>query len=142
MTFLDVDNRVNGNDYRSQIPGGGPAGMVNGKMWASSLSFGTISTLSNCTSAASPAVCGSAPTGAVAIMPGATSVTVNTSAVTSSSEIMLQEDTSLGTRLGVSCNTDLINAIVTARTAGTGFTIALATTPIAKPVCYSFTVVN
>src|SRR5207302_7263892 len=49
----------------------------------------------NCTSSASPAVCGSAAAGSVVIAAAATTVTVNTTAVTANSQIFLQPDDSL-----------------------------------------------
>jgi len=104
----------------------------------------TYSTATNCASSASPAVCGSAAAGAFVIAAGATTVTVNTTAVTANSEIQINNDASLGTRLSVTCNTTLLTAPwqVTARTAGTSFTVAIAAGPITNPECFSYSIVN
>jgi hypothetical protein len=100
---------------------------------------------SNCASAASPAVCVGASAGAFTIAAGATSVTVNTTAVTINSEIEIQPDSSLGTRLGVTCNTSLatvIGPVITARTAGTSFTVSITGTLVANPACYTYSIIN
>lgn len=97
----------------------------------------------NCTSAASPAVCAGAANGSVVIAAGATTVTVNTTAVAATSLILLQEDDSLGTKLGVTCNTTSLGATkISARVAGTSFTITTASAPAVNPACLSFLVQN
>jgi hypothetical protein len=103
----------------------------------------TTGTATNCADGVNnPAVCGSASAGAVIIAAAATTVTVNTTAVTANSEIFLMYDSSLGTRLSVTCNTVEPGLYgVTARTPGTSFTIT-ATAPITNPVCLTFLVVN
>lgn len=101
-----------------------------------------FATATNCNSAASPAVCGSAAAGSVTIAATATTVQVNTSAVTANSQILLMYDASLGTRLGVTCNTTEPALYgVTARTAGTSFTIT-ATASTVNPACFSYIVEN
>lgn len=101
-----------------------------------------LATTTNCSSAASPAVCAAAPSGSVVIAAAATSVVVNTTAVTANSQILIQHDSSLGTRLTVTCNTTLAPPQVTARTAATSFTISTAVAPTTNPACYSYTIVN
>lgn len=97
----------------------------------------------NCASAASPAVCSSAAAGAVAIANPATTITVNTSRVTANSQIFVFEDSSLGTRLGVTCNSTLGRTYqVTARTASTSFVITASATPAANSACLNYLVVN
>lgn len=96
----------------------------------------------NCTSGASPAVCGAAVVGGVAVAAAATSLVVNTTAVTAKSRIVLTMDSSLGTDLSVTCNTTNIAAWVSARTAGTSFTITTASGPVTNPMCLSFTLTN
>jgi hypothetical protein len=108
--------------------------------WGGSSS--SLSTSSNCSSSAVPAVCGSAQGGSVAVAAGSTTLVVNTTAVTANSQIMLQFDSSLGTKLSVTCNTNVIIPAVISRTAGTSFTIGLTATPATNPACYSYTVVN
>lgn len=95
----------------------------------------------NCSSAAAPAVCGSSPSGSVAVAAAATTVVVNTTAVTANSQIQLTQDSSLGTKLSVTCNTTANLAFVSARSAGTSFTIT-STAPITNPLCLSYTIVN
>lgn len=100
-------------------------------------------TTTNCSSSASPAVCSAAPAGSVVIAAGATTVTVNTTAVTANSQILVSEDSSLGTRLAVTCNTTTGRTYsVTARTAGTSFVITASAAPAVNPACLSFGVIN
>lgn len=119
---------------------GGRAFMVDTAMNAP-----TYQTLTNCASSASPAVCGAAAAGAFVIAAAGTTVTVNTTAVTANSEIEVTPDASLGTRLGVTCNTSLasiIGPVVTARTAGTSFAVTITGTTITNPACYSYSITN
>lgn len=99
-------------------------------------------TTTNCSSSASPAVCAAAPAGSVAIAAGATTVVVDTTAVTANSQILLTFDSSLGTKLGVTCNTTYAAPWVSARTAGTSFTISVGTAPTTNPACVSYEVIN
>lgn len=105
----------------------------------SALSFNTTS---NCANTAAPAVCGSATSGAVVIAASATTVVVNTNQVTANSQIQVTPDSSLGTRLSVTCNTTIPVTSVSARTAGTSFTITAASAPTTNPLCLNFTVIN
>ena len=98
-------------------------------------------TATNCASSASPAVCGSAAAGMFVLPAAATSVTVNTTAVTANSEIIVFNDDSLGTRLSVTCNTGLDNVLVSARVAGTSFSIT-GSAPVTNPNCYSYLIMN
>jgi hypothetical protein len=119
----------------------GPSGAIFGVP----ASFNTIQTGSNCSSSASPAVCGSAAAGSFTIAAGATTLTVNTTAVTANSQIIMQGDESLGTKLGVTCNTtitSLIDPVVTARVAGTSFSIATSATIAVNPACFSYMIIN
>lgn len=112
------------------------AGTVSGAKYA---------TATNCSSSANPAVCGSAAAGAFTIAAAATTVTINTTAVTANSDIEIQPDVSLGTRLGVTCNTSLatvVAPVVTARTAGTSFVATITGTLVANPACYSYSITN
>jgi hypothetical protein len=102
----------------------------------------------DCASAASPAVCGAAPGGSVVIPTGTTSetLTVNTTAVTANSRIFFYPDDSLGTKLGVTCNSTLATLVggsaITARTAGTSFTITFNGTILTNGVCGSYLIQN
>jgi hypothetical protein len=110
---------------------------------AIAITGGTFLTFSNCSSSASPAVCGSAAAGSVVIAAAATTVTVNTTAVTTNSQILFVEDDSLGTKLGVTCNTTSLGATkISARVGGTSFTITTAVAPTTNPSCLSYSVVN
>jgi hypothetical protein len=114
--------------------------------------FGTISTIGNCSgvgTAASPSVasCGSAVAGSFSCATNASTATctVNTTAVTANSQILVQEDETLGTKLGVTCNTSTTviptSRLLAARVAGTSFTINLGTVTT-NPACFSYLIVN
>jgi hypothetical protein len=102
-------------------------------------SFGTTT---NCSSTASPAVCGGSPSGSVVVPVSGATLVVDTSAVTANSQIHLTFDSSLGSRLGAICNTAIQQPTVSARTAGISFTITLPTTVATNPVCISYTIIN
>ncbi len=108
--------------------------------------FSKNATITNCSSSASPAVCAVAPAGSVVIAATATSVVVNTSAVTANSQIHVTRDNSLGTKLSVTCNTQAASAlgtpVVSARSAGTSFTILIETGPTTNPMCLSYSIIN
>lgn len=112
------------------------------------LSVNSFSTTTNCNSAASPAVCGSAPNGSILIPTGTTSstLTVNDTLVTSASQIWFYPDDSLGTRLGVTCNTTLATLVggsfISARTPGTSFQITFNGSILTNGVCGSFGIIN
>lgn len=103
-------------------------------------------TATNCSSSASPAVCGSAQAGSVVIAAGATTVTVNTTAVTANSQIFVFPDETLGTKLSVTCNSTLATAAsglaITARTAATSFQITTVATIAVNPVCLGYLIIN
>jgi hypothetical protein len=115
-------------------------GVVNKTGLTSSPTYGTTT---NCTSSAAPAVCASAAAGSVVVAAAATTVVVNTTAVTANSQIIVQEDSSLGTKLSVTCNVTPAVAppTVSARVAATSFTIT-TTVPTTNPRCFSYTIVN
>lgn len=100
-------------------------------------------------SAASPSVasCSAAPTGSFSCATNASGATcvVDTSAVTANSAIFVQPDSSLGTLLSVTCNTTADTALtaprVSARSAGTSFTLTLGTFS-SNPLCFSYFLVN
>jgi hypothetical protein len=99
-------------------------------------------TLTICSSAASPAVCGSSTAGSVAVAGSASTVQVNTTSVTANSQILLTFDSSLSTRLAVTCGTTIVQPTVSARTAGSNFTITLSAVAGASPDCISYTIIN
>ena len=108
----------------------------------------TYNTTTNCSSSASPAVCGSAAAGSVLIPTGTTSstLTVNTTAVTANSQIIFYPDDSLGTRLSTTCNSTLATLVggsfISARTPGTSFAITFNGTIVSNGVCGSYTIIN
>jgi hypothetical protein len=102
--------------------------------------FPTISTSTNCSSAGG--TCGSAAAGSVTVAVSATTVVVATTAVTANSQIQLTFDSSLGTKLSVTCNTTYVNSWISARTPGTSFTITVASSPSSNPACLSYNVTN
>jgi hypothetical protein len=99
-------------------------------------------TATHCASSASPAACGSAWTGFIVVPAGMSIQTVNTTALDANSKIIFQVDDTIGTPLGVSCDTtpaDLFGGFaVTGRTPGTSFTFTSAITPSTNPLCISY----
>jgi hypothetical protein len=100
-------------------------------------------TLSNCSSAASPAKCETAPAGSFVLGVGSTTSRVNTTAVTPNSQILIIEDSSLGTKLGVSCNkTAGRTYMITDRIPGVSFTVSSSFAPADHPACLSYQLLN
>jgi hypothetical protein len=98
-------------------------------------------TSSNCISAGGS--CGSAPAGIIAIPVGSSNVAVSTTAVTSKSEIHIDENTTYGPLLGITCDPSFGRHYqITQQVGGTGFTIATDSPPSANPACLSFSIVN
>ncbi len=101
-------------------------------------------TASNCAvNSASPAACGSAPTGVIAIPTTTVTYTVNTTAVTANSRIFLEDLTdNTGIPSAPTC-TALASfgaAQVSTRSAGTSFTISLPST--AGTTCFNYLIIN
>jgi hypothetical protein len=108
---------------------------------------GGYATTTNCSSSASPAVCGSAAAGSIAVPVGTNqTLQVNTSAVTANSQFFFQADSSLGAKLGITCNTtpatEALPIVVTTRSAGVSFTVLLTGTSATNQPCYSYFIVN
>lgn len=103
-------------------------------------------TNSNCADSAGAAACAAAPTGHFVIDAATTATVVSTTAVTANSEIVLTRDDSLGVLLTVTCNTQsslvLGTPRVTARTAGTSFTVTVDVAPTTDPLCIGYTLTN
>jgi hypothetical protein len=103
-------------------------------------SYGTMSI---CRSAVSPAKCDSAPAGSFVLGVGSTTAKVNTTAVTPDSQILVIEDSSLGAKLGVSCNkTTGRTYMITDRAPGFSFTVSSSFAPTDLPACLSFQLLN
>jgi hypothetical protein len=107
-----------------------------------SIGGATYNTETNCSSNTSPAACGSAAAGSVIVAASTVTEVVNTTAITANSQVLLTFDSSLGTKLGVTCNTTAVQGTVSARTAGTSFTIKLPTAPSTNPACFSYEILN
>ena len=111
-----------------------------------SLTTKSLNTATNCASGASPAICGSAASGGAAVPTGTNpTLVVDTTAVTANSVILLTSDETLGTKLSVTCNTTITTQgplVVTARSAGTSFTVEVDATVAANPVCFNWMIVN
>lgn len=105
--------------------------------------YTSLASATKCASASSPAVCAAAPAGFVNVAASGTTVVVNTTAVTATSTILVQEDPSLSTALSVTCNATAATAppTISARTAGTSFTIT-TTAPTTNPRCFSYAILN
>jgi hypothetical protein len=114
----------------------------DGNFAGATSSVAKYSTATNCTSSASPAVCGSAAAGAVTIPAGSSSVVVHTTAVTANSDISLTFNSAIGARLSVTCNTTAQQPTVSAMNSGTGFTISVPSNFITNPGCISYSVIN
>jgi hypothetical protein len=113
---------------------------TSNSVFSGDLKVKSLSTGTNCSSAGG--TCGSAAAGSVTIAAAGTTVTVSTTAVTANSQIFVMYDSSLGTKLSVTCNTTEPALYgVTARTAATSFVIT-ATSPITNPACFSYFIVN
>jgi len=152
VIFIDPDwGAPSGTLTSGSIPFAGTDGLLNQNnsslFWVDatgvlkSTSYGTVANCADGT--ATPADCASAPDGHVIISAGATSVVVNTTRVTANSEIFIQEDSSLGALLGVTCNTTIVRLYtVTARTVGTFFTITTSAAPIIDPACLGYKIEN
>lgn len=154
---LQVDGDIRGTDYKSSDGSAGTTGngFKNGLCVTASgacpggavapntpASFSTYSTTTNCADSAGAAACGSAAAGRFVADAAATSVVVSTTAVTANSEVFIEYDSSLSAALSVTCNATIPSAYaVTARTAGTSFTLT-TTANIANPGCFSYHVVN
>lgn len=101
-----------------------------------------FNTQSNCVDAAGTIDCGSASAGSFALAAGTTGIQVNTTAVSANSQIFIQNDPSLASRLGVTCNSTFADTYILSRGAGVGFVILTAAAPVTNPRCYSFFIVN
>jgi hypothetical protein len=102
----------------------------------------TEGTEGQCFSSASPAVCGALIDGFVTIPAGSSSVVVDTTAVTANSVISLTFDVTQSSNLGVTCNTTAQAPYISARTAGTSFSISVPSNFSTNPGCIGFHIRN
>jgi len=103
---------------------------------------GHLNSAANCSDSAGAAACGAAPAGAVVIDAGATTVVVSTTAVAANSQIFVTFDSSLSTRLGITCNATVALPVVSARTTSTSFTISVPAAPAVNPACFDYFIIN
>jgi hypothetical protein len=109
---------------------------------AGSVKLPSLVTSSICSSSASPAVCGSAMSGQVAVTNPAKTIQVNDTAVTANSQIFVFEDSSKAPG-SATCNTTIGRTyMVTARSAGASFTITASAAPSTNSACLDYLIVN
>jgi hypothetical protein len=93
-------------------------------------------------------VCGSAAAGSAALPTNAvsSSIQINTTAVTANSQIFYATDDTLGTKLGVTCNSTVATLVggltISDRTPATSFTISNNVAVVTNPLCVSYFIVN
>lgn len=146
-TFLGINaaSAFTGNLFDFQLNGTSRASLsAGGTLNMLTANATNYHTATNCSSATSPAVCAAAASGSFVIAASGTAVTVNTTAITATSQIYVQQDNSLGTKLGVTCNTGILAGppAITARTAGTSFAVGVTAGLATNPVCFSYTIIN
>ena len=116
--------------------------VFNGNQWSRVTTVVGSPTGPPCASAASPAACGGASTGFVNIAAAASTVVVDSTSVTATSQVHVNFDASLGAALGVTCNTTIpVIYGISARTAGVSFTVS-SSAPVTNPACFSYRIVN
>lgn len=95
------------------------------------------------TCASFQAECANAAAGSVAFPAESTSINIYTTVVTQQSQIFVQEDSSIGTVLGIPCNQTLGRTYqITGRTPGVGFRVTTNAAPNGSAACLSFHIVN
>jgi len=89
----------------------------------------------------SPAACGAAPTGMIAVPPSQTSYTIDTKAVTANSEIFIQQMTdNSGLPSSPSCSSSPVAPMQASRAAAGSFTFTLSS--IGSVTCFKYWIVN
>lgn len=127
--------------------GGGGLSVFRGD-WSGKIQALNYGTFSSCT--VSTGACGSNATGFFAVPAGGTTQVISTTyigtAASANTEIHLTFDSSLSTKLGVTCDTVITQPTVSARNfvgVGGGFTITMSAAPTAgKSACGSWNLVN
>ena len=139
VTLAAYTNGTGSDNISLNLTPAGTGGVIAGTKLTTPL----YSTSTNCADAAGDAACAAAAAGAFVIDATDTNTVVSTTAVTANSRIFIQEDSSLGTELSVTCNTAIVRTYaVTARTAPTSFTVTASAAPITNPACLSYMIVN
>lgn len=101
----------------------------------------TIATATACNNGSSPAVCGSAASGLVLIAAGATSLQVNTTAVTANSLVFFTY-TGICGAMPTNFATLPLPELSGAPNAGVSFTLFMPTAPATNAVCVQYLIVN
>lgn len=105
------------------------------------LIVGLYSTSANCSSVASPAVCGAAPAGQVQVAAAATTLQINTTAVTANSRVGCLAYSTAGIT-PPSNLASLLPPSISAITPGTSFTLAIPVAPATSPVNVQYCLIN
>lgn len=140
--------QISAKEIRTNGPLSSDTGVSAGPMGVGSQGpvSGSAYRAPNCADSAGAAACSKSPTGAFVVDAASTATVVSTTAVTAKSRIFVQEDSSLATELGITCNTQSSLTLgagrVTARTAGTSFTFTLEAGPTTNPACFSYWIIN
>ena len=156
-TSYSIVNNAQTNHFESILNGGATAGWlvptadnaigigVAGAFAVKSVASYVYNTGSNCqlggaTGTVSPAGCGSAAAGRVAIPATTTSYTVNTTAVTAASTIIVDQIYDNTGLTSATCNQVSLAPIQSARVAGTSFT--MVTNSQASVTCIAYWIIN
>lgn len=99
---------------------------------------GNYTTTGNCSTAS----CNNSAAGSFNIAAAASTMTIAASNITANSEVFLGFDASLGTRLGVTCNTTFQQPYVSGRVPGTSFAVSIVSPAATNPVCFSWHIIN
>ncbi len=94
------------------------------------------------TTSTAPAPCGANLICHFVLPAGSVSETVDDTSIQPESDLQLHQDTSLGTLLGVTCNTTAEAPLVTARTTGTSLTFSVPAAPATNPECLTLNIIN
>ena len=87
--------------------------------------------------------CNTAAAGTVGLSVGASSIRVWTTAVTAQSQIFVQEDSSSGSILGITCDTKSGRSyLILNRTPGVSFEIVASSTTTVAPACLNYHILN
>jgi hypothetical protein len=133
------------DSFSSWSGGGFPLSDATNSIYSKPIIGPTFVTLTNCqlggaAGTTSPAACGSAAAGTIAIPASQTTYTVNTTAVTTNSQIDVKQITDNSGIATATCNAGATNPIQSARVVGTSFTFTL--TSVASVTCVKWTILN
>jgi len=93
--------------------------------------------------ASSAGACGTSSAGHFSMDAASTTATVTTTAVNANSQIFIQENSTLGALLGVTCNATVVRTYaVSTVTAGVSFIVTASVAPAVNPACLSYRILN